>query len=124
VNDENANAAAARASVFQPLLAARELYDSIELTIGLEIDGEPTYAMAFMQNGEMRETLIVSQRTYRTLRRVTPADTMDYADYRRVDGELVAFRTVINDALGQSTLMVQSAQFDETIPDSAFQPAR
>jgi outer membrane lipoprotein-sorting protein len=42
----------------------------------------------------------------------------------KVDGERVPFRTTINDALGETTITIDSARFNVAIPETAFRATK
>ena len=119
-NDAAADAGARRVNDFRLLLHLRALYPDARLERADPVDGEEQFALRLGDN----VTLYVSRRTSRVAQRVAPGEIDDYSDYRQVDGEWIPFRTVIHDALGKTTIVVNSARFNAPIPDAAFAPQR
>ena len=69
----------------------------------------------------------MSPRTALVVQRVTPDETVKFSDYRRIDGERVPFRRVIQDALGEATVTVLRVRFNLELAAGAFgakSPAR
>jgi hypothetical protein len=58
-----------------------------------------------------------------TSRGESDGETATFGGYRNVDGEVVAFRTTIRDALGPATIEVRDVKFNGPIPATAFEPA-
>ena len=56
--------------------------------------------------------LLVSRKTALITGREKEGETIAYADYRNIDGELVPFRSTIEDNLGTSTIVVDSVRFN------------
>jgi hypothetical protein len=81
---------------------------------------EATYALALIKDGQVEDTLYVSQTSHRILRRQGAGAVTDYSDYGEVDGEWLAHHLVIRDALGETDIRIREAVFNEEIPDSAF----
>ena len=72
--------------------------------------------------GNLREeTLYVSKQKALILRRESEGQAAIFEDYRDVDGERIPFLTTIHDALGETTIAVDSARFNIAIPETAFQ---
>ena len=123
-NDAALNASWRRLYDFRSLLHLRQNYSEIAASADEEIEGEPVYTLTFGNGGEVEETLYVSVETGRVLRRLIAATSYDYSDYRSVDGEMVPYRITIDDALGKTTIIVDSARFNEAIADTVFAPRR
>jgi CubicO group peptidase (beta-lactamase class C family) len=118
--DDATNATMRRANSFQPLLELATLYDGFDLSIGPPVMEEATYALALVKGDHAEDTLYISQTSHRILRRQGAGVVTDYNDYREVDGEWLAHRLVIRDALGETEVTIRSAVFNEEIPASAF----
>ena len=65
-------------------------------------------------------SLYVSARTALVVRRESDGETATYADPRDVDGEVVPFRIVITDSVGESSIRVTDVRFNVAVPDAAF----
>jgi hypothetical protein len=57
------------------------------------------------------------------LEKRTRGESVSYADYRNIDGEVVPFRMTIQDSLGESTIELRRVVFDEDLPEGAFAPS-
>jgi hypothetical protein len=68
--------------------------------------------------------LLVSRMTALITGREKEGETIAYADYRNVDGELVPFRSTIEDNLGTSTVVIDSIRFNLPLDDPLFSPRR
>jgi len=116
VNDDAANARDHRQYAFPPLLALKSLYKTIAVRAG----DDDTW---ILDTGDgMR--LLVSRKTALITGREKEGETIAFDDYRNIDGELVAFRSTIEDALGTSTIVIDSVRFNVPIDDATFNPRR
>lgn len=106
INDDAANDRARREYALHPLLELKPL------SVGRTDD-----AWVVTVEGS---SLYVSTSTFLVIKRETPGEVTTFDDYRAVDGEQIAFRTTINDALGETSIAVTSAAFNVDIPDAAF----
>lgn len=61
----------------------------------------------------------VSSRTGLVLERHRGDDVWRFSDFRSVDGEVVPFRTVAQDALGQATTTIDAIRFAPAAPSGA-----
>ncbi|MES1156652.1 MAG: serine hydrolase domain-containing protein [Alphaproteobacteria bacterium] len=120
LNDAATNASLRRTSALHPLLEIHALYPQIAVSAGPDVNGQHTYALTLGVDGKNEQTLIVAVDSAVILRRITDTAADDLSDYRAIDGELVPFRIVTHDALGQTTQTVREAQFNTAIPASAF----
>jgi CubicO group peptidase (beta-lactamase class C family) len=106
INDAAANDRARREYVLHPLLEMKPL--SV---------GRTDEAWVVKLEGS---SLYVSTRTLLIIKREAPGEVTTFDDYRAVDGEQIAFRTTIDDALGETSIAVTSAAFNVAIPDAVF----
>jgi hypothetical protein len=106
-----------------PLLDLRSLYRDVKLERRDRVDGEETLVLDLVPAQGATVALHVSPRTALVVRRETPDETVTFADYRTVDGELVPFRRTIQDALGESVVVVSRVRFNVPAAPGAFGPA-
>lgn len=114
---------ARRDFAFRWLLDLRRLYRDIQVVARAPVDGEDCYVLALTPDRGEPVRLSVSARTARVVRREAGGESSSFADYRRVDGQLVPFLTTIRDALGETTVRVERVRFGAAIPPAAFGPA-
>jgi CubicO group peptidase (beta-lactamase class C family) len=120
INDDEANARARRQFAFPQLLALKNLYK----TIAIHSDSDETWIVDLTPERGQPTRLIVSQKTALVTGRESEGEKDSFDDYRNVDGEMVPFRTTIADALGTTTITVDSVRFNVTIDDAVFSPHR
>jgi CubicO group peptidase (beta-lactamase class C family) len=112
INDDAANARDHRQYAFPQLLALKQ--------ITVRAGDDDTW---IVDNGDgMR--LIVSRKTALITGREKNGETISFDDYRNIDGELVPFRSTIEDALGTSTIVIDSIRFNVPLDDATFSPRR
>jgi CubicO group peptidase (beta-lactamase class C family) len=116
INDDAANARDRRQYAFPQLLALQSLYKTITVRAG----DDDTWILDF---GDATR-LLVSRKTALVTGREKDGETIAFEDYRNVDGEIVPFRSTIEDALGTSTIVVDSVRFNVPIDDAVFSPRR
>jgi hypothetical protein len=122
IHDAAQNRRARRDSAFSPLLEIRDLYRELRVVDSGTVDGAKTYVLELVPEEGETVRLHVSARTALVVRREVGGETATFADHRRVDGEMIPFRTTIQDALGETSVRVGSARFGAAIPDGAFAP--
>jgi hypothetical protein len=98
------------------LLALQSLYKTITVRAG----DDDTWILDI---GDATR-LLVSRKTALVTGREKDGETIAFEDYRNVDRELVPFRSTIEDALGTSTIVVDSVRFNVPIDDAVFSPRR
>jgi CubicO group peptidase (beta-lactamase class C family) len=121
-NDADTNARARRDASLHPLLSVKDLYDHVRVRA---VEGEGSdafYVLELVPATGPAVLLHVSVRTALVVKRETPGESVTFDDYRPVDGEWVAFRSTIQDALGETSIEVQDVRFNTEIPDAAFAP--
>jgi CubicO group peptidase (beta-lactamase class C family) len=109
INDDAANERDRRQYAFPQLLALKNQ----TLTIR---PGDDTWILDLTP--ELR--LLVSRKTALITAREKEGETATFADYRNADGELVPFRTTIEDNLGTSTIIIDSIHFNVPLDDSIW----
>ncbi len=114
INDAAANARDHRQYAFPQLLALKNQ------PITVRAGDDDTWILDLGDG--MR--LLVSRKTARITGREKDGETIAYADYRNVDGELVPFRSTIEDNLGTSTVVIDSIRFNVPLDEALFSPRR
>ncbi|MEA2416120.1 MAG: hypothetical protein QOI58_2777 [Thermoanaerobaculia bacterium] len=112
INDDAANARDRRQYAFPQLLA---------LSAAKVQAGDNDTWILDLGNG-MR--LLVSRKTALITGREKEGETIAYDDYRNIDGEMIPFRSTIEDNLGTSTIVVDSVRFNVPFEDAVFSPRR
>jgi CubicO group peptidase (beta-lactamase class C family) len=110
VNDDAANARDHHQYAFPQLLALK--------IIAVRAGDDDTWIVDI---GEGLR-LLVSRKTALITGREKEGETIAYADYRNIDGELVPFRSTIEDNLGTSTIVVDSVRFNVPLDDVLWSP--
>jgi hypothetical protein len=113
-----------RKAAFHAILDARKLYSQVEVDRAEPLDGEEAFVLKLTPKSGPPEFLFVSSRTSLILKEQTEGETTLYGDFRHVDGEVIPFRTTIHDALGETTVVVQSVRFDAEITPDSFAPRK
>ena len=113
INDDAANARDHRQYAFPQLLALKNQ------TITVRAGDDDTWILDLGDG--MR--LLVSRKTALITGREKEGETIAYDDYRNIDGELVPFRSTIEDNLGTSTIVIDSIRFNVPLDDALFQSA-
>ncbi|MEA2326358.1 MAG: hypothetical protein QOE68_1317, partial [Thermoanaerobaculia bacterium] len=116
INDDDANARDHRQYAFPQLLALKSLYKTITVRAG----DDDTWILDLGDGMRLR----VSRKTTLVTGREKDGETIAFDDYRNIDGELVPFRSVIEDSLGTSTIVVDSVRFNVPLDDATFSPRR
>jgi CubicO group peptidase (beta-lactamase class C family) len=116
VNDDAANARDHRQYAFPQLLALR----SLSKTITVGADDHDNWVLEI---GDATR-LLVSRKTALITGREKEGETISFDDYRNIDGELVPFRSTIEDNLGTSTVVIDSIRFNVPLDDATFSPRR
>lgn len=124
LNDDPTNDRARRDNNLHPLLDLKRLYKDVHVQTRAKVGAEDTYVLQLVPATGKPVLLYVSARTARVVQREAEGESMIFDDYRAVDGELVPFRTTIQDALGETTVQVQDVRFNAAIADTAFAPLK
>jgi CubicO group peptidase (beta-lactamase class C family) len=111
-NDDAANARDRRQYALPQLLALKSLYKTITVRAG----DDDTWILDLTP--ETR--ILVSRKTAFITGREKEGETIAFDDYRNIDGELVPFRSTIEDALGTSTIVVDSVRFNVPFDDALW----
>jgi CubicO group peptidase (beta-lactamase class C family) len=114
INDDAANARDHRQYAFPQLLALKNQ------TITVRAGDDDTWILNLGDG--MR--LLVSRKTALITGREKEGETIAFDDYRNIDGELVPFRSTIEDNLGTSTVVFDSIRFNVPLDDAVFSPRR
>ncbi len=126
VNDSRANQQALRESQFHLLLHLRELYDQLQVSGKSIVEGQECYVLRLSKGtddaSEVR--LFVSTTTGLVLKRESESEQRTYRKYVSLDGEMIPYETLIEDALGETLIKVRSARFNVAIPPSTFRAHR
>ena len=117
-NDEAANARDRRQYALPQLLALQRLYKNIVVRAG---DNDTWVLELTPESGEPIR-FFVSRQTALITGRDKEGEKMSFDDYRAIDGELVPFHQTIEDALGTSTIVIDSIRFNVAFDDTLFQP--
>ena len=112
INDDAANARDHRQNAFPQLLALKSPYKTIDVRAGHDDDW-------VLDIGDATR-LRVSRKTSLITGREKDGETIAFDDYRNIDGEMVPFRSTIEDALGTSTIVVESIRFNVPLDDATF----
>ena len=112
VNDDAANARDDRQYAFPQLLALKP--------VTVRAGDNDTWILDLGDGVR----LVVSRTTALITGREKEGETIAYADYRNIDGEIVPFRYTIEDNLGTSTVVIDSIRFDVPLDDAIFSPRR
>jgi len=110
INDEAANARDRIQYAFPQLLTLKNQH------VTVRPGDDDTWILELTP--ELR--LLVSRKTALVIGREKEGEKATYADYRNVDGEMVPFRTTIEDNLGTSTITIESIRFNVTFDDSIW----
>ncbi|HEV7426292.1 MAG TPA: serine hydrolase [Thermoanaerobaculia bacterium] len=116
INEDAANARDHRQYAFPQPLALKNLYKTITVRAG----DDDTW---IIETGDATQ-LRVSRKTALVTGREKEGERISFDDYRNVDGELVPFRSTIEDALGTSTIVIDSVRFNVPFDDGVFSPGR
>ena len=116
INDDAANARDHRQYAFPQLLALKSLYKIITVRTG----DDDTWILDLGDGIR----LLISRKTALITGREKDGETIAFDDYRSIDGELVPFRSTIEDALGTSTIVIDSVRFNVALDDALFSPRR
>jgi hypothetical protein len=118
----DAEATARRDAVLHPLLAAAALYDSMRVDRKAVVDGDEAFVLVLTPKQGAPVELYVSAQTGRVVRRDSAGESIRYADFRTVDGELVPFASTASGPLGDKVLTVKQLRFGVTAPARTFGP--
>jgi len=124
INDEDANARAQREYGFHQLLDLKTLYKNLIVRGSAKVGSEETWVVDLMPEHGSPSRLHVSKQTALIVRRESDGESATFADYREIDGERVPFHTTISDALGETTIAVDSVRFNVAIPETAFRASK
>lgn len=119
-NDAAANIRARREDAFHELLDLKSLYKNVTVRGSSKVGAEDTWVVELTPEHGSSSRLYVSQHTGLIVQRESEGQAETFADYRDVDGELIPFRATISDALGETTIAIDSVRFNVAIPESAF----
>ena len=111
-----------RKSVLHPMLDPARVYKDVTLRRTGRVGGEETYVLDLVTASGAAAVWHVSAATGRLLQTEADGETTTYGDYRDVDGELVAFRTTTQEALGEITVVAKQVRFNVDLPPAAFVP--
>jgi CubicO group peptidase (beta-lactamase class C family) len=106
------------------ILDARKLYEEVKVERKATLADEDVYVVNLTPKRASPDVLYVSCRTGLIVQRMTKTETATFGDFRKIDGEIVPFRTTIRDALGQATIEVRDVRFNVSIPPSAFSASK
>jgi CubicO group peptidase (beta-lactamase class C family) len=120
INGEEENRRAREDATLHPLLELNTLYKTATVAGATTIDDTPVWIVQLTPDRGTATTLYVAQQSALILKREREGETATFSDYTEVDGELIPFRTVINDSLGETTIHVRSAQFNATFSTPTF----
>ncbi|MNQ81378.1 beta-lactamase/D-alanine carboxypeptidase [compost metagenome] len=120
VNDATTNMAMRRDFDFRPWRNLLALYPEVAVAGGAWIDDR---AVLRLNLGDDEGHLSVGLDDWLVVEREKGGVRTLYSDYRRVDGELVAYRTETHDGLGLTSLQWYEVVFDVEVPSAAFEAA-
>jgi hypothetical protein len=124
INGEEENRRAREDATLHPLLELNALYKTVTVAGGTTIENTPVWIVRLMPDLGTATTLYVAQQSALILKRERDRETATFSDYTGVDGELIPFRTVINDSLGETTIHVRSARFNATFSAPTFKASK
>jgi len=124
INSEEENRRAREDATLHPLLELNALYKTVTVAGATTIASTPVWIVRLTPDLGTATTLYVAQQSALILKRERDAETATFSDYTDVDGELIPFRTLINDSLGETTIQVRSAQFNATFSAPAFKASK
>jgi CubicO group peptidase (beta-lactamase class C family) len=105
------------------LLDFRRLYKSAAIAKRAMVGDEVVFVIEALSAGATRDLYSVSARTFLVVQRERGGETLAFSDFRNVDGEVVPFRVVTHDALGEATTLRTSVQFNGSSPEAGlFRP--
>lgn len=116
INDDAANARDHRQYAFPRLLSLKTLSKTITVRAG----DDDTWILELADGIRLR----VSRKTALVTGREKEGETIAFDDYRNIDGELIPFRSTIEDNLGTSTIVIDSIRFNVPLDDAVFSPRR
>ena len=113
-----------RQSARPALLEARKLFSQVLVDRKETLDGEETLVIKLVPKSGPAVSKFVSARTALIVKEQSGAETSTFSDYRNIDGEVVPFRTIIHDPLGETTIEALDVKFNAEIPPGSFKPAK
>ena len=122
INDAQANMKAKREYAFHQLLDLKSHYKTLTVVGAARVGSEETWVLELTPEQGPPTQLYVSKESALIIRRESGGESETFADYREVDGERVPFHSTTFDALGETTIGVESARFNVTLPKIAFSP--
>jgi CubicO group peptidase (beta-lactamase class C family) len=111
-------------STCHAILETRKLYSQVAVDRTETFAGEETFVLKLVSKSGPPILLFVSARTSLILKEQTDGESMVFSDHRNIDGEVMPFRTSIQDSLGESTVVVQDVKFNVEIPPETFWPKK
>lgn len=119
------------AADFYQLLNWKSLYKTVEIKRMTKLGNEDVYVIAKTPEKGNPVTDYISAKTFTLLKReslnttnsgeMTLPSTEIFSDYRNVDGVVLPFKVVTNNAsMGDMVVQVKEIKFDVEVPDSAF----
>ena len=118
------NERAGREAVLHPVLDLSSVFKDVRLERMGRVDGEETYVLDLTPPRGRAVYWHVSARTGRLLQTEADGKTTRFGDYRKVDGELVPFRTTSQEDLGEIVVDVKHVRFNVVPPPGAFAARR
>jgi hypothetical protein len=118
----DAEATARRDAVLHPLLEPTRLYDAVRVDRKAAVDGDDAFVLVLTPRAGSPVELYVAARTGLVVRRDSRGESTRYADFRKVDGEVVPFTSTTTGPLGDKVLTVTQLRFGVSPPASLFGP--
>jgi hypothetical protein len=113
-------AKARRTAVMHEVLDLERMYKEIKVECSTKPGAESVYLLRLMPAVGKASVLHVSARTGLIVRREGDGEVATHGDFRRVDGEIVPFRTTVEEALGTVSTEVKEVRFNVALPTGAF----
>ena len=111
-----------RKSTAHAILVLRDLYSQVVVDRKETIAGEETDVVKLTPKSGPPRELFVSVRTSLIVQEQTGGERTVFSDYRNIDGEVLAFRRTIHDALGETTIVVEDVRFNVVVSPQEFGP--
>ncbi len=119
-NDPETDRRARLSALMHPFADLSRVCKSLELTGYDHVAGEAAYVLHCVPVEGDPLNYYIATRSARLLRRAGKAESSDFSDYRRVDGELVPFIVVTSDESGITTTHVETARFNVPVSEGSF----
>jgi CubicO group peptidase (beta-lactamase class C family) len=111
---------ARRIAVMHEVLNLKGLYKELKVDGQSKLGDENVYLLRLTAEVGKRIVLHVSARTGLIVRREGDGEVASYGDFRRVDGEVIPYRTTVDEALGAVLIELKEVRFGVEFPAGTF----